>query len=86
MLQRLEPQVTHTKSDLARVLIAGWLVLVMKCFLPALLIYFLAVKPLIGTGYGLNYTFFYLAIFCPTATVLLFQKFQKKRQAQGKTT
>lgn len=74
-----------TRSVLMKVLIAGWLVVAMKCFLPALLIYFLAWKPLIGGGYGLNYTFFYLAMFCPTVTVALLQKFMRKKRERSKT-
>ncbi len=68
-----------TKRTLIIALIAGWFVVAMKCFLPALLIYFLAWKPLIGEGYGLNYAFFYLAIFCPAVTVMLIQKFTRKK-------
>ena len=69
----------------SRAHIASWIALVLKGFLPAILIYFLALKPLIGVGYGVVYTLFYLFVFCPMAVVLL-QPYLLKKSADRKKT
>lgn len=58
---------------------ALWFAVVLKGFLPAILVYFLIVKPLVGAGYGIAYTVFYLVVFCPIAAVLMRPYLLRKR-------
>lgn len=62
----------------ATMVAALWISLVMKCFLPALLIYFLVLKPLIGTGYGIAYSLCYVFVVCPLLAAWLKPRILKK--------
>jgi hypothetical protein len=60
--------------------IGAWIGAILKLSLFALLLYFLAVRPVIGPGYGVWYALIYFFVVCPCVAKLVVMRLLKRRR------